>query len=188
MTDYQQYNYPPAPPYVPPKKKRHAGRIAAIAAVGALIVVGAVAGALGSGGKKTAGKPTAPSTSSVPSTTAAAVQPPILEQPTDTTPAYITPKKGDFQVTLKVLSKECFGSAGCNVTYRAKLSQSLPTGALNPDVTYDLSYVVHGDESGPQTETMYITGDQYEQPSEGLAQTATSGTKLTVTVTKIEAE
>jgi len=48
--------------------------------------------------------------------------------------------------------------------------------------------VVHGDESGPQTETMYITGDQYEQPSEGLAQTATSGTKLTVTVTKLEAE
>ena len=189
MTDYQQYNYPPTPPpYVPPKKKRHTVRTIAIVA-GALIVVGAVAGALGSGGKKTAGKPTAHTTSSAPSsTTAAAIQPPILEQPSDTAPAYVTPKKGDFQVTLKVLSKECFGTAGCNVTYRAKLSQSLPTGALDPDVTYDLTYVVHGDESGPQTETMFITGDQYEQPSEGLAQTPSSGTKLTVTVTKLEAE
>jgi len=185
MTDYQQYNYPPPPPYVPPKKKRHTVRTIAIVA-GALIVVGGVAGALGTGGKKAAAP--AHTISSAPSTTTAAIQPPILEQPSDTAPAYVTPKKGDFEVTLKVLSKECFGSAGCNVTYRAKLSQSLPTGALDPDVTYDLTYVVHGDESGPQTETMYITGDQYEQPSEGLAQTATSGTKLTVTVTKIEAE
>ncbi len=135
----------------------------------------------------TPGHITGPSISA-PSTTTAAIQPPILEQPSDTAPAYVTPKKGDFEVTLKILSKECFGSAGCNVTYRAKLSQSLPTGALDPDVTYDLTYVVHGDESGPQTETMYITGDQYEQPSEGLAQTPSSGTKLTVTVTKLEAE
>jgi len=185
MTDYQQYNYPPPPPYVPPKKKRHTVRTIAIVA-GALIVVGGVAGALGTGGKKAAAP--AHTISSAPSTTTAAIQPPILEQPSDTAPAYVTPKKGDFEVTLKVLSKECFGTAGCNVTYRAKLSQSLPTGALDPDVTYDLTYVVHGDESGPQTETMYITCDQYEQPSEGLAQTATSGTKLTVTVTKLEAE
>jgi hypothetical protein len=35
---------------------------------------------------------------------------------------------------------------------------------------------------------MYITGDQYEQPSEGLAMTPSAGTKLTVTVTKVEAE
>jgi len=185
MTDYQQYNYPPPPPYVPPKKKRHTVRTIAIVA-GALIVVGGVAGALGTGGKKAAAP--AHTISSAPSTTTAAIQPPILEQPSDTAPAYVTPKKGDFEVTLKVLSKECFGDAGCNLTYRAKLSQSLPTGALDPDITYDLTYVVHGDESGPQTETMYITGDQYEQPSEGLAQTPSSGTKLTVTVTKLEAE
>jgi len=187
MTDYQQYNYPPPPPYVPPKKKRHTVRTIAIAA-GALIVVGAVAGALGSTGSKKAAAPTR-TTSSAPSTTApAVVQPPIIEEPSDTAPAYITPKKGNFTVTLKTLSKECFDTAGCIVTYRAKLSQSLPTGALDPDVTYDLTYVVHGDESGPQTETMYITGDQYEQPSEGIAMTPSSGTKLTVTVTKLEAE
>jgi hypothetical protein len=176
------YQYQPP---LPPKKKRHTVRTIAIVA-GALIVVGAVAGALGSGGKKAA-TPTHSPTISAPSTTAAVIQPPILE-PSDTAPAYVTPKKGDFTVTLKVLSKECFGTAGCNITYRAKLSQDLPTGALDPDVTYDLTYVVHGDDSGPQTETMYITGDQYEQPSEGFASTPSSGTKLTVTVTKIEAE
>src|SRR6266705_2303930 len=181
--------YPPAayqpPPPMPPKK-RHTVRNTIIAAA-ALLVVAGVAGGLASSEKKTAA-PTH-TTSSAPSTTAPASvpAPPILET-SDTAPAYVTPKKGDFEVTLKVLSKECFGDAGCNLTYRAKLSQSLPTGALDPDVTYDLTYVVHGDESGPQTETMYITGDQYEQPSEGIAQTATSGTKLTVTVTKIEAE
>jgi hypothetical protein len=178
---------PAPPPYVPPKKKRHTVRTIAIVA-GALIVVGAVAGALGGGGKKTAAPPAHTTSIAASTTSAAAIQPPIIEQPSDTAPAYVTPKKGDFTVTLKVLSKECFGSAGCNVTYRTKLSQSLPTGALDPDVTYDLTYVVHGDDSGPQTETMYITGDQYEQPSEGFASTPTSGTKLTVTVTKLEAE
>jgi len=186
MTDYQQYNYPP-PPYIPPKKKRHPWRWIALGVI--LFVVGTVASvAAGSSGKKTAAPPAHTTSSAPSSTSAAAIQPPILEQPTDTTPAYVTPTKGDFQVTLKVLSKECFGDAGCNLTYRAKLSQSLPTGALDPDITYDLTYVVHGDESGPQTETMYITGDQYEQPSEGLAQTPSSGTRLTVTVTKLEAE
>jgi hypothetical protein len=188
MTEYQQFTYPPTPPpHVPPKPKRHVWRWIALAA-GALIVVGAVAGALGSGDKKVAAPKHVISSSSAPAAPTAAVQPPIVEQPSDTAPAYITPKKGNFTVTLKVLSKECFGSAGCNITYRAKLSQDLPTGALDPDITYDLTYVVHGDESGPQTETMYITGDQYEQPSEGLAMTPSAGTKLTVTVTKVEAE
>jgi hypothetical protein len=178
---------PSPPPYVPPKKKRHTVRTIAIVA-GALIVMGAVAGALGSGGKKAAAPKHVISSSSAPATPTAAIQPPIIEEPSDTAPAYVTPKKGNFTVALKTLSKECFDTAGCIVTYRAKLSQSLPTGALDPDVTYDLTYVVHGDESGPQTETMYITGDQYEQPSEGIAQTPSSGTKLTVTVTKVEAE
>lgn len=188
MSDYQQFNYPPTPPpYVPPKRKRHIARWVLIGA-GVLLVGGIAAGAAGSGGTKHAATQTHSPTISAASTTAAAIQPPIIEQPSDTAPAYVTPKKGDFTVTLKVLTKECFGSAGCNVTYRTKLAQSLPTGALDPDVTYDLTYVVHGDDSGPQTETMYITGDQYEQPSEGFASTATSGTKLTVTVTKIEAE
>ena len=77
---------------------------------------------------------------------------------------------------------------GCNVTYRPKLSQSLPSGSLDPDVTYDLTYVVHGDESGPQTETLFATGDQYEQPSDGIVSTPSSGTRVTVTLTKVEAE
>jgi len=186
LPQYSMSEYPPMP-YAPPPKKRHTVRNTLIAAA-ALLVVAGIAGGLASSGKKTAA-PTH-TTSSAPSTTTAAASvpaPPILET-SDTAPAYVTPKKGDFEVTLKILSKECFGDAGCNLTYRAKLSQSLPTGALDPDITYDLTYVVHGDESGPQTETMYITGDQYEQPSEGLAQTPSSGTRLTVTVTKIEAE
>jgi hypothetical protein len=187
MSDYQQYNYPPTPPpYVPPKKKRHTGWFVAAAAVGAVIVVGAVAGALGSGGKKTAAPAASTASSSAPAAPPVlSYVPPVVDEPSS---KYVTPKKGDFTVTLKVLSKECFGTAGCNVEYRAKLAQSLPTGALDPDVTYDLTYVVHGDESGPQTETMYITGDQYEQPMEGIASTPSSGTKLTVTVTKLEAE
>jgi hypothetical protein len=64
----------------------------------------------------------------------------------------------------------------------------LPSGSLDPDVTYDLTYVVHGDEFGPQTETLFVTGDQYEQPNDGIVSTPSSGTRVTVTLTKVEAE
>jgi hypothetical protein len=57
-----------------------------------------------------------------------------------------------------------------------------------PRVTYDLTSVVHGDEFGPQTETLFVTGDQYEQPSDGIVSTPSSGTRVTVTLTKVEAE
>jgi len=63
MTEYQQFTYPPTPPpHVPPKPKRHVWRWIALAA-GALIVVGAVAGALGSGDRR---KQRSPAPSGVP--------------------------------------------------------------------------------------------------------------------------
>ena len=97
----------------------------------------------------------------------------------------MTPKPADFTVTLKVLSKQCFGSAGCNITFRPVLTQHLAKGSLDPAITYDLTYTVTGDESGPQINTLSVTGDQYEQPYEAMASTPNSGTVLSAQVTSV---
>jgi hypothetical protein len=169
----------------PPPKKRHTARTVAIVA-GALIVVGGVAGALGSGSEKKAATPvTHSATASAPSTTAPAVQPPIVEEPAA---SYITPTKADFAIKLKILSKECFGSAGCVISYRPQLVENFVNGSTDPSVTYDVSYTVSGGQDGPISDTIYATGDQYEQPMDGTAQTVSSGVKLTAKVTAVEAE
>jgi len=188
MTDYQQFTYPPIPPqYVPPKPKRHIWRWVVLAA-GALIVVSAVAGALGSGDKKAAAPKHVVSSSSAPAAPTAAAQPPLIEEPSDTAPAYITPTRGDFAVKLKILSKECFGSAGCVISYRPQLVENFVDGSTDPSITYDVSFTVRGGQDGPISDTIYATGDQYEQPMDGTAQTVSSGVKLTAKVTAVEAE
>lgn len=103
-------------------------------------------------------------------------------------PAYVTPTTADFTITLKILSKQCFGDAGCVLTYRPTLAENLTAGSLDPSVTYDLTYVVHGSTDGQQLDTMTITGDQYDQPSEQEASTASPGAKLTVTISEVTAE
>ena len=51
----------------------------------------------------------------------------------DDQPAYLAPAKGDFKLTVKTLSKECFGSAGCSLTFRVRLAHDNSAGPLDPD-------------------------------------------------------
>ena len=113
---------------------------------------------------------------------------PVVVETSDPAPVYLTPRKSDFTVKLKTLSKECFGSAGCVISYRPQLVENFEDGATDPAVTYDVSFTVTGGQDGPVSDTIYATGDQYEQPMDGTAQTATSAAKLTAKVTAVEAE
>lgn len=101
---------------------------------------------------------------------------------------YMTPVAADFEVDLKILSKQCFGSAGCDIEYRPTLSMLLAPGSLDPAVTYDVTYVVKGDTSGPITDTITVTGDQYDEPDSNVVQTASQRTKLVATVTGVSPE
>lgn len=111
---------------------------------------------------------------------------PTYVAPTNTVPLYTppAPKPTDFTLTTKTLSKECFGSAGCNVTYRIKASW---TGSLDPAKTYEVSYEVRGVEDGPAVGTIDVTGDSYETSDEEIASTTSRSRKLTVVVTGVEA-
>lgn len=105
-----------------------------------------------------------------------------------TSSEYMTPIAADFEVDLKILSKQCFGSAGCDIEYRPTLSMLLAPGSLDPAVTYDVTYVVRGDVSGPITDTITVTGDQYDEPDSNVVQTPSQRTKLIATVTGVSPE
>lgn len=95
-----------------------------------------------------------------------------------------TPTVRDFKVAVKVTEKDCFGSAGCLVTYTINLAY---TGAetLDPSTSYDVTYEVRGPEDGPSIDTLTVTGGEYDVPSDNTVTTPSSATKLTAVVTDV---
>ncbi|MGH9118215.1 MAG: DUF4190 domain-containing protein [Acidimicrobiales bacterium] len=90
------------------------------------------------------------------------------------------PAPDDITLDVVVLSEQCFGSAGCNVSF--ELDMMLLSEV--PDANYRVIYEVSGDESGPITGTIDVTGDQYVVFEE-FASTASADTELTATVTGV---
>lgn len=99
--------------------------------------------------------------------------------------SYFQPVAESFQVTVKVVRRKCFGSAGCNVTFKIELSQ-VRGGTLDPDVTYELTYEVRGGKD-PFTDTITVLGSHYEIPDEELIQTSGPNKQLTAVVMSVTA-
>lgn len=178
---------PPAqsqPPPPPPTRKRWSTTRIVLVVVGAILglflligVIGALAG-------------TEPASTTRPATQAAtATAPPLLSQPTSPpatdppAPTYATPKPRDFKLTVKVLEKQNFGSAGSNITYRIVADWSK---TYDPATTYDVTYEVRGGEDGAAVNTFTVTGDEYQVEREEFISTATVGARLSARVTSVE--
>jgi hypothetical protein len=117
--------------------------------------------------------------SSRPATTSAVAAPATTEPPT---PTYDAPTKSDFKLKVKILRKQCFGSAGCNVTYRIDVTYT-GTG-LDPSKTYEVTYQIKGAED-PIINTFEVTGDSASVQEEEMASTRRSGDRLTAVVTEV---
>lgn len=145
-----------------------------------IVVIGALASimmsSLATGCATTAGTEGDKKTLATPTTTSA----PTTTEPAD--PVYPEPAKADFELTVKTLSKECFGSAGCNITFRVKLAYGGP--ALDPSKTYELTYEIRGGED-PMINTMEVTGDSYTASQEESISTNSSRAKLRAVVSDI---
>lgn len=102
--------------------------------------------------------------------------------------AYNVPTVKDFELNLKITSKQCFGSAGCNIEFETLLNY-LGSGA-EPNTSWDITYDVQGGED-PYTNTLTTTfGDdglhgRYEHEDTEFMQIPKSSTKLTVTITAV---
>lgn len=98
-------------------------------------------------------------------------------------PSY-QPEKADWRVGIKILKKECFGSAGCNITFRINPSyvgdQPLPDSG-----TIEVTYRVSGDEDGPQINTFTVEDRQASYDAEEDLSTPSSATKVRARVTEV---
>lgn len=97
-------------------------------------------------------------------------------------PAGLT--KDNVKLTLSTVSKHCYGSGiGCNV--EVKVSAAADLTQLG-DSSWDVTYSIKGDESGPIIGTLTLSPDMSYTPGDEMLSTSSSGTKPTVTVTKVE--
>jgi hypothetical protein len=90
----------------------------------------------------------------------------------------------DTHTSLDALSKQCFGSAGCNLTYRIEVGYDGPP--LDPSNTYEVVYEVRGGEDGPQINTLTVEGDQSSVDSEEIISTTSPSRKLTAVATSVD--
>lgn len=95
--------------------------------------------------------------------------------------------KSDIELSLKTTQRQCFGSAGCNVTVEVRASvDQLVLDALPADGTWDVTYQISGDESGPIIGTFSLYGNGKYDVNEEFLSTRSSNTPVRVKVIDVE--
>ncbi|MFJ4624177.1 hypothetical protein [Streptomyces sp. NPDC088812] len=173
---------PPQPP-APPKKSRTNAIIigSAAAVIAAVVVTGVVvAQASGDGDSKPASTTAAESSAPVGDAVTAAAE-------EESAPVYAELGVDSFTIELRTTERQCFGSAGCNVTVEPDLTY---TGIedIDPDAVYDITYEIHGDESGTVIETAELSNQTSLNYTPTSISTASSSTKVTVEITDVVAQ
>lgn len=95
------------------------------------------------------------------------------------------PAVKDWVVGVKILKKECFGSAGCNVTFRINPQLMSPLGMVAADTKLEVTYSVLGGDDGPKVNTFTSEGTRSNVDSEESLSVASAKTKIVVKVTDV---
>lgn len=84
--------------------------------------------------------------------------------------------RSDFNLKIKLLDKQCFGSAGCNIEYEV---EAVYLGERNDldGVRLDITYRVTGDDSGAQIGTISLDNGRYDMEQRS-ASTSSEGVQL----------
>ncbi|WP_405994781.1 hypothetical protein [Streptomyces sp. NBC_00986] len=106
----------------------------------------------------------------------------------DPEPTYITVDADSFTIGLKTTARQCFGSAGCNVTVEPDLTLLGDTEAIDPDAVYEITYEIHGDESGPVIETAELSDRTSLNYTPSMISTASSGTQVSAEITDVSVQ
>lgn len=172
MPDY----LPPAPEPPAPKKSRTNLVIigSAVAVIAAVVATGLVVVQSKDDGSKPAAAASA--TTSTPVTKAEAPDP---------TPSYDEVTADSFTIKLKTTSRQCFGSAGCNLTVEPDLTYLADSESIDPDAVYEITYEIHGDESGPVIETAELSDQTSLNYTPSTISTGSASTKVSVKITDV---
>jgi hypothetical protein len=107
------------------------------------------------------------------------------EQPEDESPVYDTVDEDSFSIELRTTSRQCFGSAGCNVIVEPEVTYLGDSEDIDPEAVYEITYEIRGDESGPVLDTLELSDQTTINYSESMISTASSGVKVTVKITDV---
>ncbi len=109
-----------------------------------------------------------------------------VEEPEPDLDLYVTDLTAeDFEIELRTKSKQCFGSAGCNLVVEPELTYSGDTTELDPALTYEITYEISGDESGPILQTAEVTDQTTVTFDATMVSTPSRGTELSAKVTDV---
>lgn len=171
----------PGPSPWPPAQARPHRRWWTVAVISSPILAVAIVGAAWIFDRGTPAGHSVPTSSVTATQTQAPLPPPVV-------PAEIwaTPGPKDIVLLVKILKQECFGSAGCNVTYR--IDFAYVGQPIEPGKTWDVTYRVTGGDD-PQINTLQLTrsetGYTASVDSEEFIQTPSSKSKLRAAVTDV---
>lgn len=175
MTDN---SYPPPPNY-PPKPSGNRMRLAAGIAC---VVIGVAGFGVAAFALSQEGDDTPKTTVSVsPSPTTEVVADSVTEETT----TYDTVDASSFSIDLRTTKRQCFGSAGCNITVEPELTYLADSADIDPDAIYEITYEIHGDESGTVIGTMELTAQTSVSYQSTYLSTSSSATKVTAEITDV---
>ncbi|MFK0143424.1 hypothetical protein [Streptomyces murinus] len=173
---------PPLPPEPPtPAKKNRINLVvtgAAAAVIATVVATGIVVVQSGEDHSKSAAT----------SKTSAPAEDVATAASEDTEPAYGEVDADSFMIQLRTTKRQCFGSAGCNVTVEPNLTYLGDSEEIDPDAVYEITYEIHGDESGPVIETAELSDRTTLNYTPSMISTASAGTKVSVEITDVAAQ
>jgi hypothetical protein len=157
-------------PYQPPKRPRKTAKIV-LSIVGGVIALIVIAGIAGGGNTS---RP-APSGQVVSLTSGDPGSPP---------PAVPTvPAASDFTLQVVITSQQCFGTVGCDLTW--KITPTLTPAALTG--TWEVTYTIAGITGGDIESVDFVDGQYTPALTAGFGQTSAHVVSLTATVTAVTA-
>ncbi|MEW1646114.1 hypothetical protein [Streptomyces sp. NPDC091219] len=180
---------PPMPPSMPPPPARRPRTNlvvigSAVAVIAAIVVTGTVVVQSRTGDGKPAATDTATATAGP---TARDEDNAPADQP-DPEPTYSEVDADSFTIGLRTTARHCFGSAGCNVTVEPDLTFLGDTADVDPDAVYDITYEIHGDESGPVIETAELSERTSLNYTPSVISTASAGTEVSAEITDVSVQ
>ncbi|MET9757680.1 hypothetical protein ABZ016_01265 [Streptomyces sp. NPDC006372] len=176
-----QPDFPPPLPTEPPKpsKSRTNAIIigSAAAAIAAIVTTGIVVVQSNDGDSKpaTAAESTTPGEDMV---TAATEEP-------EPEPTYSEIDAESFTIELRTTERQCFGSAGCNMTVEPRLTYLGLTEDIDPDVVYEITYEIRGGESGPVIKTAELSDRTSLNYTPSVISTASASSKVSVEISDV---
>jgi len=108
----------------------------------------------------------------------------VAEEEPGPSPTFEEVDADDFTIELRTTRRQCFGSAGCNVTVEPELTY-VGIGDIDPDASYEITYEIRGDRSGPVIATADLSDETSLNYTPSLISTASSGTKVSVKITDV---